>query len=210
MTDSTKKSRRPGRPPKDAAGYNETRESLLRAGVEVLTEKGFSATGIDEILRRVAVPKGSFYHFFASKEVFGTRLVERYAAYFAAKLDRFLLDDSITPLQRLREFTNDARRGMVRHEFRRGCLIGNLGQEMGSLPESFREQLAAVFHDWQSRVANCLEEAKQSGEIAASADCKKLAAVFWIGWEGAVLRARLERTSEPLKQFADFFFAGLS
>jgi len=209
MTDTTKKSRRPGRPPKDAAGYSETRESLLRAGVEILTEKGFSSTGIDEILRRVGVPKGSFYHFFASKEVFGAKLVERYAAYFAAKLDRFLLDETVTPLERLRNFTNDARSGMIRHEFKRGCLIGNLGQEMGSLPESFREQLKSVFESWQTRVAVCLEEAKKAGEVGVDADSEKLAIAFWIGWEGSVLRAKLDRNTEPLDLFADFFFTAL-
>ncbi len=210
MTDSLIKKRRPGRPSKDAAGYNETRESLLRAGVEVLTEKGFSSTGIDEILRRVGVPKGSFYHFFASKDMFGAQLIERYAAYFSAKLDRFLLDESTPPLQRLRNFTTHAEQGMVRHGFRRGCLIGNLGQEMGSLPESFRAQLAAVFLDWQSRVVRCLEMAQQSGELDRDVDCNKLAATFWIGWEGAVLRSKLDRSTEALHLFAEFFFTAVS
>ena len=52
--------RRRGRPPKPREDISDTRELLLRAGLEVLTEKGFAATGIDEILRRVGVPKGSF------------------------------------------------------------------------------------------------------------------------------------------------------
>lgn len=175
-----------------------------------MTEKGFSSSGIDEILRRVGVPKGSFYHFFGSKEVFGAELVARYSDYFACKLDRFLLDKTISPLQRLRDFTTDARSGMARHEFKRGCLIGNLGQEMGTLPESFREQLRAVFHDWQGRVARCLEEAKSCDEIGEMSDCRQLAATFWIGWEGAVLRAKLDGTPEALDLFADFFFAALS
>ena len=38
---------------------------------------------------------------------------------------------------------------MARHGFRRGCLIGNLGQEMSALPESYRDRLEAVFQDWQ-------------------------------------------------------------
>jgi len=33
-----------------------------------LTEKGYSATGIEEVLRSVDVPKGSFYRYFPSKE----------------------------------------------------------------------------------------------------------------------------------------------
>lgn len=204
-----KKPRRLGRPPKDAAGYNETRESLLRAGVEILTEKGFSSTGIDEILRRVGVPKGSFYHFFGSKEAFGAELVERYAAYFAAKMDRFFLDSTVPPVQRLQAFMNDARSGMARHGYKRGCLVGNLGQEMGTLPESFREQLKAVFHDWQSRLASCLEEAKTAGDISAGSDCQQLAATFWIGWEGAILRAKLEGAPDALDLFANFYLAGL-
>ena len=201
--------RRRGRPPKRPEQSLQTRELLLRAGLEVLTEKGFSATGIDEILKRVGVPKGPFYHYFDSKEAFGAALIERYALYFAAKLDRHFGDLSKPALERLKSFVEDAGHGMARHDFRRGCLIGNLGQEMGSLPESFRAQLAAVFGDWQRRVADCLEAARSAGEVSAAVDCERSAAYFWIGWEGAVLRAKLERAPEPLEIFADGFFAGL-
>jgi TetR/AcrR family transcriptional repressor of nem operon len=201
--------RRRGRPPKGAAGPNQTREALVRAGLEVLTEKGFSAAGIDEILRRVGVPKGSFYHYFASKDAFGIELIERYADYFASKLDRFLTDDSSPPLQRLRAFMADAGDGMARHDFNRGCLVGNLGQEVAALPAHFRERIDKVFGDWQGRVEQCLLAAKQAGEISPTADCARLAFVFWIGWEGAVLRAKLERNAAPLKAFSEFFLAGI-
>ena len=75
--------RRRGRPPKSPGGYGQTRNALVRAGVVALTEKGFSATGIEEILQRLGVPKGSFYHYFASKEEYGSELIGSYAAYFA-------------------------------------------------------------------------------------------------------------------------------
>ena len=201
--------RRRGRPPKDVADFNETRAALLRAGIEVLTEKGFSARGTDEILRRVGVPKGPFYHFFASKEAFGAALVDRYADYFANKLTRFLDDETRSPLGRLQSFIADARGGMQRHAFQRGCLVGNLGQEMGALPASFRQQLLAVFEDWQQRVALCLDAARQAGEISADADCQRLAQIFWIGWEGAILRAKLEASPVAIDLFSEFFFAGL-
>ena len=204
------KARRRGRPPKHAEGGRETRELLLRAGLEALTEKGFAATGIDEVLRRVGVPKGSFYHYFESKEAFGAELIERYGAYFARKLERYLTDESLPPLERLRAFMAEARAGMAKYEYQRGCLIGNLGQEMGALPESFRARLNGVFTDWQARVARCLSEAQVAGEISGLANCNQLAAFFWIGWEGAVLRSKLERNSEALNIFADGFLAGLS
>jgi len=172
----------------------------------MLTEKGYSSVGIDEILRSVDVPKGSFYHYFKSKEAFGQVLITAYADYFAQKLDRFLLNGDHHPLQRIRHFVEDACEGMARFEFRRGCLIGNLGQEMGLLPESFRTQLSEVFQDWQQRTATCLREAQAQGELAPEKDCDRLAQWFWIGWEGAVLRAKLEQSTEPLTCFADGFF----
>jgi TetR/AcrR family transcriptional repressor of nem operon len=201
--------RKRGRPPNAHAQGGATRDALLRAGVAALTEKGFSATGIDEVLRAVGVPKGSFYHYFPSKEAFGAELIQRYADYFAQKLDRHFLNDLLSPLNRLRAFIADAESSMRRFEYRRGCLIGNLGQEMGALPESYRAQLADVFVDWQARTARCLEAARKAGEIGPSADPARLAAFFWIGWEGAVLRAKLERQSGPIRLFAQSFLDSL-
>lgn len=200
-------SRRRGRPQKRDADEHETRDVLLRAGVVALTEKGFSATGIDEVLKSVGVPKGSFYHFFASKEAFGAELIALYARYFIRKLDRFLLDDSLTPLQRIDAFCRDAEQGMARFDFRRGCLVGNLGQEMNVLPQAYRTQLTDVLTDWQARTELCLEAAKAAGEIPKSSGCAGLAAFFWIGWEGAVLRARLVQNDAPLETFIRGFLA---
>lgn len=201
--------RRRGRPPKQTESYSATREALLRHGVAVLTEKGYSSVGLDDILAPINVPKGSFYHYFASKEQFGAQLIARYAAYFAAKLDRILLNEQRSPLDRLHDFVADAQAGMARYDYRRGCLVGNLGQEMGTLPDAYRAQLLAVFSDWEARVARCLRAAQAAGQIAAQLDCDRQAVYFWIGWEGAVLRAKLARGPAALTIFADGFFAGL-
>lgn len=179
---------------------------MVRAGVAILTEKGFSAVGIDEILSSVGIPKGSFYYYFDSKMAFGLALVDAYAKFFARKLDRWFDDLSHSPLQRLRNFIADAQEGMRRYEFHRGCLVGNLGQEMGALPEEFRSHLIAVLKDWEARTAKCLRAAQAAGQIADGLDCGQLASFFWIGWEGAVLRAKLERSPDALETFADGFF----
>ncbi len=199
--------RRRGRPRKDQTLPDAPRARLLRQGVALLTEKGFSALGIEEVLAAAEVPKGSFYYYFDSKEAFGFALIEAYADYFAAKLDRWFEDQSRTPLDRVRAFIADAREGMARHDFRRGCLVGNLGQEMGVLPSSFRDRLTAVLRDWEERTTRCLRAAQEAGEISADADCARLAEFFWIGWEGAVLRAKLEHDPAALDTFAGQFLA---
>ncbi|NVO25195.1 TetR/AcrR family transcriptional regulator [Donghicola mangrovi] len=197
--------RRRGRPRRDPADA-EARTRLIRSGLIHLTERGYSAIGVDEVLRHSGVPKGSFYHYFPSKEAFGLALVDAYHAYFVEMLDGALTGTSLPPLDRMCLFIDRASEGMARHGYRRGCLVGNLGQEMSALPESFRARLIAVFDDWQERTARCLELAREQGQIASSSDSAALAQFFWIGWEGAILRAKLEQGPAPIHAFTDLFF----
>lgn len=198
-----------GRPRKGGEDYDVVRERLVRAGVAALTEYGFVSTGLDQVVRAAGVPKGSFYTFFSSKEEFGLELIERYGVYFARRLDRFLLDETLSPLGRLRAFMQDSFANVTRFDYQRGCLVGNLGQEMSALPESFRQRLIDVFTDWQGRVEACLLSAQEAGEIASEIDCARKAELFWIGWEGAILRAKLERRVHPLEAYSEDFFKSL-
>jgi TetR/AcrR family transcriptional repressor of nem operon len=201
---STNEKPRRGRP-RGAPDASEARQKLIHAGLVHLTERGYSSVGVDQILAAAGVPKGSFYHHFRGKADFGLALVAAYNAYFISQLERAYLDEEHAPLDRLRIFTERAEEGMARHGFRRGCLVGNLGQEMGALPDEFRTALTAVLHDWQARTAQLLSLAQAQGEIAPHHDPAALAETFWIGWEGAVLRAKLELRPNALRRFAGTF-----
>jgi TetR/AcrR family transcriptional repressor of nem operon len=179
---------------------------LVWCGTELLTERGFQITGIDEVLKRVGVPKGSFYHYFKSKDQFGHAVIDNYEAYYAKKMDRIFGDSSQSPLQRLVSFTVNAKNGMVKFDFKRGCLIGNLSQELAALDTQFRERLEGVLVSWEKRVAECLSEAIDIGELAPGQDPQALSRFFWVGWEGAILRSKLMRSLEPIDQFTSIFF----
>lgn len=195
-----------GRPPKGGLGFDETREALIRCGIELLTEQGFSSTGIDQILKQVNVPKGSFYHYFQNKEAFGIVLIENYSQYFVHKLEKHLLNENLDPLARLEVFMQDAMSGMSRYDFKRGCLIGNLTQEFGCSHEVFQEKLKSAFKQWINRVADCLELAKSQNQIAQDNDSQQLAEFFWIGWEGAVMHSKLSQNKQPMELFSGQFF----
>lgn len=194
---------RPRKDPRDAVA----RQKLIRTGLALLTEKGYLAAGINEVLKDAGVPKGCFYHYFKDKEDFGMQLIDAYQEYFAGMLDRCFENLSLSPLDRLRAFVDAATHGMAKHGFRRGCLVGNLGQEAGALPAHVRERLILIFDDWQSRTAACLSDARDLDEFDARHDPVSLAHFFWIGWEGAVLRAKLQRGPEPLQAFAKEYFS---
>ena len=182
------------------------RERLIDIGTEIFTQKGFSSTGLDEIVQAAAGPKGAFYYFFGNKQAFALAVIGNHARCFAGKLDRTLGDAGMSPLQRLKAFTLDATQGMQRFNFRRGCLVGNLGQELAGLEDHFRCRLLAVLDDWRDRVRSCIAEAQASGEITTPLDAALLAQFFWSAWEGAVLCAKLERSTRALNNVATLFF----
>lgn len=184
--------------------------ALLRIGLAVFTERGFHNTSIDEIAGAANVPKGSFAYYYGSKDAFTLAVIEAYREYFNGKLDRILGDKSISPIARLRAFTDDATLGMERFGFKRGCLVGNLGQELGGVDEKFRSALLNTLRDWQERVRLCLEEAKAAGELLPTADSAGLARVFWYAWEGAVLAAKLEKSRAPLDSVSNSFLSMLA
>ncbi len=204
-----KAKRGPGRPPKVDAKQRSTKERLLRSGIELLTEYGFASVGLERVLKQVGVPKGSFYHYFASKEDFAQQVVIGYGEYFAARLDRWLLNTQRLPLQRIMDFIEDGKQGLLRYQFRRGCLVGNMGQEVAATHPLLRQQLEVVLTDWQQRIELCLVAAQGAGQIAADADCEAWAKYFWIGWEGAILRAKLSQSVASIDVFTKIYFAGL-
>ncbi|KZN14426.1 acrylate utilization transcriptional regulator AcuR [Marinomonas sp. TW1] len=204
------KTRRPrGRPKSEASVSEDTKLALLRAGMAMLTEKGFTVSGIEPILKSVGVPKGSFYHYFSNKEAFGLAVLKAYQQYFESKLDHFLQNEELPYQQRLVHFSKDACEGMVRHHFKRGCLVGNLEQESVLLSESFNQHIQACYQSWQNRLAQYLQAGQVDGVFAFKDDANQMAQIFWLGWEGAVHRARLLKSCQPLESYMAFYLANI-
>ncbi len=179
------------------------KERMIARGLEVLSEQGFAATGLDALLKSAGVPKGSFYHYFRSKSDFGLAVLERYAEIWDRKLCRILHDPTKRPLMRISNYIDESIAGMEKFDFRRGCLIGNLGQELGSLDDALAARIGDVFDSWAAHMEACLKEAVESGEISSTLDPKLLSQFFWASWEGAVLRSKVKRSIAPLLQFRD-------
>lgn len=185
----------------------DTRSDIIKIGTELISRLGFNATGIDAILKEAAVPKGSFYHYFKSKEDFGLAVIDRFAEGFERRLETFLDDEEVTPLNRIRNFLETGLARVSQNRCTRGCLIGNLGQEMADRNELFRARLDDVFSMWKVRFAACLTEAQQQGELPQDRDAELLAGFILSGFEGAILRAKVMKSPQPIRDFIEVLFS---
>ena len=183
-----------------------TRERLLEAGLSLLLQHGYHDLGIQALLKQTNTPKGSFYHYFSSKEDFAMQVIDRYMVEVHLGLDASLGDLALTPLGRARRFFE-----LSREKYRRdgymGCMLGGLGQELSGVNATFASRIEACFSEISGRIADCLEEARRRGEVPGEADPLELANLLLNCWEGAALRSRLLRDPAPLDRMLDFTFS---
>jgi TetR/AcrR family transcriptional regulator, transcriptional repressor for nem operon len=184
----------------------DTRTALLEAGKNIMFEKGYSNTGIQEVLNSVGVPKGSFYHYFNSKEDFALKIIEYSDQVCGAKAKLTLTDTSVSPTKRLMNYCYEGKNALNESKCRKGCFIGNLSQEMADQSEVLRKALSAIMSQWKELFAQCIKEGQKTKEISKAWPADKMAELFLSGWEGALMRAKTIKNVEPLNDFTDLMF----
>lgn len=183
-----------------------TRQQLIEHGIELLLQRGYNDLGIAMLLQSTNTAKGSFYHHFRSKEDYALQIVDCYMQDVHAGLDACLGDSSRPPLERIRAFF-EASEEKYRTQGYMGCLLGGLGQELSGINEAFRHKVEECLEQIAARLAACLDEARERGDLVPEANPKKLAELLVNCWEGAALRSRLRRDPDPLHEMLDFYFS---
>lgn len=186
--------------------HKNAKAAILEKGAQIVHKKGFNHTGIQEILDAAGVPKGSFYHYFKSKEDFGLKLLDYYEGYLISRAESQLRDNSGPPIKRLKEFFDGFLLFFESNGCELGCPIGNLSQEMGDLSPAFRERLEKIFLMMRSKIEEVLDEARQGGDLPDSLNARETADFIINSWEGAILRMKVWKNTEPLRLFDRMIF----
>src|SRR5690349_9363838 len=151
-----------------------TKQRLIDASLRMLLEQGYNHLGIQTLLTATRTPKGSFYHHFRDKEDFALQIIDAYMGQVHAGLDACLQDKERPPLARVRQFF-ELTQQKYREDGYMGCLMGGLGQELSGVSDVFRRKIEKCFSAIAKRLAVCLEEAQQSGEIPAGCNVRQMA-----------------------------------
>jgi TetR/AcrR family transcriptional regulator, transcriptional repressor for nem operon len=187
-------------------GIRNTRDHLLQVGLRRIRTMGYTSTGVKEILDEADVPKGSFYHHFASKEDFAKEVLELYVRGEEERAEKVLRDGKGSPLKRLRRYFEELIDVYGPTATISGCMMGNLSLEMADHSDSIQSLLHESFSNWQTGVAGVLQEAIDRGDLAKSNKPQELAAFLLNSYEGALLRSKADRSSKPLENFLHFSF----
>ncbi|HBZ16889.1 MAG TPA: TetR family transcriptional regulator [Pantoea sp.] len=176
----------------------DTREHLLATGEQVCLQRGFTGMGLIEMLALADVTKGSFYHYFRSKEAFGVALLERYFANFLQQIEQQLNQPGLTPTERLLQHFRYAETLFIEQGHIVGCLGVKLSAEVCDLSEPMRDALQHGANAIIAAYMRCLTQVAAEQPLPFNQTPQQLAQRCYLLWLGASLQSKISREPGPI------------
>lgn len=178
---------------------HDTRQHILDIGYQLVANKGFTAVGLAELLSTADVPKGSFYHYFKSKEQFGEALIQVYFEQYLTRLDALFHSAEGSRYQKLMHYWQIWAEQNSCHQHDGKCLVVKLAGEVSDLSEPMRLALDQGTSRIIGRVAEVIEAGRNRGEINV-ADSQHTASLLYNLWIGASLLNKIRQDDTSLAQ----------
>jgi TetR/AcrR family transcriptional repressor of nem operon len=178
---------------------HDTREHLLATGEQLCMHRGFTGMGLSELLKTAAVPKGSFYHYFRSKEAFGVALLERHYAGYHQRLATHFSSGPGNYRDRLLAYYQETLNQFCQQGIISGCLTVKLSAEVCDLSEDMRAAMDKGASGVITLLAQALEKGREDRSLILSGDALTQAQVLYALWLGANLQAKISRSALPLE-----------
>jgi TetR/AcrR family transcriptional repressor of nem operon len=177
----------------------DTRDNILASGQRLMASKGFSAVGLNEILTTAGVPKGSFYHYFGSKDAFGEALLESYFEDYLADVDRTLGQRGLTMAQRLMDYFASWQDSQSFLDCQGKCLAVKLGAEVADLSDAMRAAMLRGTAGIVARLAAAIEAGVAEGSLSIADEPRRVAQNLYQLWLGASVMVKIVRNLQPFE-----------
>jgi TetR/AcrR family transcriptional repressor of nem operon len=176
---------------------SDVRANILAVGQRIMSGKGFSAVGLNEILTEAKVPKGSFYHYFNSKDAFGEALLSSYFEDYLADLDNVMDQPGLTMAQRLLNYFDLWRANQSFLDCQGKCLAVKLAAEVADLSEAMRGVLNQGTSAIIARLADAIERGVDDGSLTIDDTPRQIAESLYQLWLGASVMVKIVRGTAP-------------
>ena len=184
---------------KTAQLHSPTKERLLDAAQSLMLAKGFAATTVDEICEAAKLTKGSFFHYFESKDELGKTVLERFCANGKQMLEA-VYGGERDPLKRVYRQIEAFAMMSQDPNLNKGCLLGCFAQELSDTHPQIRAICRREFDAWAERFGQELARAKAEYAPKASFDSQELAEHFIAVVEGSMILGKARRDMKVVAQ----------
>ena len=182
---------------------SDAKERLIETAAGLMHARGINDVGVQEICAIAGVQKGSFYHFFKSKDDLAAAALDKHWSDTRNQYWRLAFGEDVAPLDRIRRFfqmayfyfkqAHDAGTGIW------GCPFGNAALEMANQNDAISEKVSIVFTDATTFLRQAIDEAARRGDISVQ-NPQQSAESLWAYYEGILLVAKARRDPEIIRR----------
>lgn len=177
-----------------------TRQVILDTAQVIVGRKGFSAVGLNEILQAAEVPKGSFYHYFNSKDAFGVVLLDSYFDHYVNGMQQLFNQPGLSGFAKLMRYWHSWVDNQTGCTDTGKCLAVKLGAEVSDLSEPMRLALQRGTARTIELLAQALQHGIEDGSLQAQPHPESLARRLYALWLGTSVMSKITRTSAPFDE----------
>ncbi|WLH82404.1 TetR/AcrR family transcriptional regulator [Pseudomonas sp. FP2338] len=177
-----------------------TRQAILDTAQVIVGRKGFSAVGLNEILQAAEVPKGSFYHYFNSKDAFGVVLLDSYFEHYVNGMQQLFDQPDLSGFAKLMRYWHSWVDNQTGCTDTGKCLAVKLGAEVSDLSEPMRLALQRGTARTIALLAEALQHGVEDGSLQAQPHPESLARRLYALWLGTSVMSKITRTSAPFDE----------
>jgi TetR/AcrR family transcriptional repressor of nem operon len=178
------------------------KERLLRHGMKLFYAQGFHGTTVDAILASAEVPKGSFYHHFGSKEVFGQAVLDRYMQFQIDLFHKWAAKKNLSTSDKLVGYFKEITQIFVKSGYQRACLVGKFSTEVAAASDLFRDQLGTQLQAWKAGIVELLAAGQAAGDVRQDRTADELADAVLSLIQGSLVIALSTRDKRTLATVA--------
>lgn len=173
------------------------RHEVLERAMDLFWERGYSQTGMTDLLDHMGIQRQSFYNTFGSKEEVFIESVKMYSQGMLSRI-RAILGQDRHPLENLEELFNMWKQ-MVETKEGCGCMMGNTIAEFGLSKETVGELLKEQIDGLYEIFYQAFIQASERGYLSPDKDPKALAASLVAMSQGMALLSKLGFEEEMLE-----------
>ena len=181
----------------------DTYQRIIDSAKQLMFASSYADVGVAAICEKADVKKGSFYHFFHSKQELTLAVIDDYYAEMKENMLNEAFIPSLAPLTRLEKFIElaiDMQTSLHQQTGHiLGCPFGNLATELATQDETIRSKLDKLFTRFQNIIADTLQEAVDKGDVE-SLDVSASANAFIAYFEGTLLLAKTHNDPQIVRQ----------
>lgn len=170
-----------------------TRTKIIEKAETLLRFQGYQATSLNDVVNKAGVSKGAFFHYYPNKQAISKDVVGKYVSEQLVATLEAAFASAGSPKEALFVWVEGYFEVYKKHDFKGGCLLGNMALELSDQNDAAREMIKGHFLELENILCSALKPLENDGKLLIEA--RQFARLFLASIQGITMMTKVHKDS---------------